>query len=341
MAGLIIILGFGFYYANSMHWFHGNTKNSPPNILNKKAGVNELLRVDTNDDSISFWRPPALSSVPEKMLANQILWGKELIVNTAAYFGPKGSILRMSNGMNCQNCHLEAGTKIWGNNYGSVWANYPKYRARSGAVEDLTKRINDCFLRSLNGKALDTSGKDMRAIKAYIEFVGSNVAEGKNAKGSGLYELPFLNRPLNPNQGKLLFVEKCQSCHQPNGGGLLAENKLSYLYPPLWGKQSYNQGAGLYRMGRLAGFIKYNMPNGTNFKNPILSDDEAWDLAGYINSQPRPGFDTKSDWPNIFEKPYDLPFGPYADDFSVAQHKFGPYKPITEAAKKLKEKQVN
>lgn len=83
--------------------------------------------------------------------------------------------MQITNGMNCQNCHLDAGTKVWGNNYGSVFSTYPKYRPRSGKEEDIYKRINDCFERSLNGKALALNSKEMQAIKAYIEYVGKDV----------------------------------------------------------------------------------------------------------------------------------------------------------------------
>ncbi|MDW8272970.1 MAG: c-type cytochrome [Chitinophagales bacterium] len=264
------------------------------------------------------------------MQKSKVLYGRELIAHTAKYLGPKGSVMNISNGMNCQNCHLEAGTKPWGNNYGSVASLYPKFRARSGTIENIYKRVNDCFERSLNGKPLDTLSKEMQAIKAYIEYIGSNVEKNKKANGSGLKDLAYLDRAADPERGKVVYEQKCQSCHQADGQGLLAADGKEYIYPPLWGKNSYNDAAGLFRISNFAKFVKYNMPQGVNFTEPLLSDEEAWDVAAFVNSQPRPHKPVPKDWPDISKKPIDHPFGPYSDSFSEKQHKYGPFKPIEE-----------
>lgn len=284
----------------------------------------------------TFWQAKSISDVTDKNKLSLIEYGKELIAHTAKYLGPKGSVLQITNGMNCQNCHLEAGTKPWGNNYGSVFSTYPKYRARSGSQENIYKRINDCFERSLNGKTLDTTSKEMLAIKTYIEYIGSNVKKSEKAKASGIYDLPYLSRSTNPENGKVLYATKCASCHQADGQGQLAIDSIEYTYPPLWGKNSYNHGAGLYRISRFAGYIKYNMPQGATYQNPQLTDEEAWDIAAFVNSQPRPGKDLSRDWPKIEEKPVDHPFGPFADNFPEMQHKYGPYQPIKDEQKKQK-----
>jgi thiosulfate dehydrogenase len=257
-----------------------------------------------------------------------VVYGRELIAYTAEYLGPKGSVKAMSNGMNCQNCHLNAGTQPWGNNYFAVQSTYPKFRARSGTKENQIKRVNDCFERSLNGKALDSTSREMRAILAYIKWLGSDVEKGKSPKGSGIFKLKGMKRACDPLKGATVYAAKCQSCHQADGGGLLAANGKSYTYPPLWGPHSYNNGAGLYRISNFAGYVKYNMPQGTTYDKPQLTDEEAWDVAAYVNSMPRPAKDLSKDWPKISKKPFDHPFGPYADPFSEEQHKYGPYKPI-------------
>lgn len=279
----------------------------------------------------TFWIAPKLSEIIDPKKLEQVNYGRQLIAHTAKYLGPKGSVKPISNGMNCQNCHLDAGTKVFGNNYGSVASTYPKLRARSGSVENIYKRINDCFQRSLNGIELDTTSREMQAIKAYIEYLGKNVPKGQNAEGSGLKSIPFLDRSADPAKGKLVYVDKCQSCHQANGGGLLNEARTEYVYPPLWGKNSYNDGAGLYRVSNFAKYAKYNMPLGVHHSMPQLSDEEAWDVAAFVNSQSRPHKEVPLDWPDISKKPIDHPFGPYSDRFSEQQHKFGPYKPIEEA----------
>ncbi len=283
-----------------------------------------------------LWRGPDITTVPAGPEGDLIRYGRELIAHTSEYLGPKGKVMQITNGMNCQNCHLDAGTKPWGNNYGAVVSTYPKYRARSGEIENIYKRVNDCFERSLNGEALDTAGKEMQAIKAYIEWVGKDVKKGDKPKGSGIYELAFLDRPADPKSGKAVYTQHCQSCHQESGEGVLNAEGTEYQYPPLWGKYSYNDGAGLYRMSRFAGYVKYNMPQGVTHENPVLTDEEAWDVAAYVNSQSRPRKDISKDWPKIEEKPVDHPFGPFADGFSAKQHKYGPFGPIKDAKNQSK-----
>lgn len=272
------------------------------------------------------WRMSTLSK-EEKAL---VLYGKELIAHTSEYLGPHGKVRRMSNGMNCQNCHLNAGTQPWGNNYFAVQATYPKFRERSGSIENQIKRVNDCFQRSLNGQALDSTSHEMRAILAYIKWLGTGVPKKVAPRGSGIYKIKGLTRAADPQKGKLVYEQKCQSCHQANGEGVLATDGRSYTYPPLWGNHSYNIGAGLYRISNLAGYVKYNMPFGVTYQSPQLTDEEAWDVAAFVNSMPRPYRDLSKDWPNFAGKPFDHPFGPYADPFSEEQHKFGPFKPIKE-----------
>ncbi|KPM50125.1 c-type cytochrome [Jiulongibacter sediminis] len=262
--------------------------------------------------------------------AELLEYGKELIANTAYYIGFNGIKKHSTNGLNCQNCHLEAGAKAWGNNYLSVASTYPKIRKRSGKMTDVYDRINGCLQRSLNGTPMDSTEYEMKAMAAYIQWLGQDVPRGKTAEGSKIYPLEFMDRAADPVKGKAIYEAKCVSCHMADGQGILAENSRSYTYPPLWGKHSYNDGAGLYRISKFAGYVKMNMPFGVSHQNPQLSDEEAWDLAAFVDSMPRPEKDKSKDWPKIADKPIDHPFGPYADPFSEEQHKYGPFKPIQE-----------
>jgi thiosulfate dehydrogenase len=284
----------------------------------------------------AYWEVPEIYLIKDSAYKESVRYGKELIMHTSRYFGPNGSVEKLSNGMNCQNCHLDAGTKIWGNNYAGVASTYPKVRARSGKLESVEKRINDCFERSLNGRALKNDSKEMKAIVAYMKFLGTNVKKDSVPEGTGIFNIPFMDRAADPVKGATVYDGKCASCHGANGEGMLMANGLEYTYPPLWGPNSYNSGAGLFRMSRLAGYIKYNMPFGASFLNPQMSDVDSWDVAAFINSQPRPGKDISKDWPNISKKPIDHPFGPYSDQFSESQHKYGPFKPIEKEKKKNK-----
>lgn len=279
-------------------------------------------------ESTSRWLPPDWKELPADETGQLIRYGRELVMQTSAYLGPAGSVKPMSNGMNCQNCHLDAGTKPFGNNYSAVASTYPKFRPRSGTEESIEKRVNDCFERSLNGEALADDSREMQAIVAYLKWIGQDVPKGVTPPEAGLIALPYLDRPASSDKGRLVYAAKCVVCHGKNGEGIRLADTTGYQYPPLWGEHSYNEGAGLFRLSRFAGYVKGNMPLGATFDNPQLTDEEAWDVAAFVNSMPRPTMDLSLDWPDISKKPIDHPFGPYADGFDEKQHKFGPFKPI-------------
>lgn len=281
----------------------------------------------------SLWTAPDLSMVPATEKGQLIRYGQLLVSRTAVFFGPRGTLDKHANGMSCQNCHLKAGTQPWGNNFGGVSSTYPKFRERRGAVESIPQRITDCFERSLNGLSPDSDSREMKAFIIYMQWLGANVPKGKKPAGSGLAALAIPDRAADPGKGKMIYASKCQLCHGRDGEGVLSSDSVTYVYPPLWGSHSYNTGAGLFRLSRFAGFIKANMPFGTDYRKVQLTDEEAWDLAAFVNSQPRPQKVFAGDWPDPALKPFDFPFGPYMDTFSQRQHKYGPYGPIQKTRK--------
>jgi len=281
----------------------------------------------------TLWRAPDSTTISNNEAGDLIRYGRELISFTSKYLGPKGTVKSLSNGMNCQNCHLDAGTRPFGNNYSAVASTYPRFRARSGTIETIEKRVNDCIERSLNGTSLANDSHEMKAIVAYIKWVGKDVPKGESPNGVGLIALPFLDRPANAENGKLIYDKTCVVCHGKNGEGIALSDSSGWQYPPLWGNKSYNVGAGLYRLSRFAGYVKANMPFGATYNAPQLTDEEAWDVAAYVNSMPRPAKDLSADWPDISKKPIDHPFGPYADEFSEQQHKIGPFRVMLEKQK--------
>jgi thiosulfate dehydrogenase len=285
----------------------------------------------------SAWRGPSLYmdrelTGPEREL---VVYGADLIANTANYLGPNGSVAHLTNGMNCQNCHLDGGKKAWANNYGAVFSTYPKYRERSGQVESIYKRVSDCMERSLNGTAVDSNSREYAAIYAYIKWLGKDVKKGEKPLGAGIEKLAYLDRAADVEKGKTIYLNNCQSCHSANGEGQKEGNH--YIYPPLWGNDSYNDGAGLYRISNFAGYVHSNMPfKVSSHGKPSLTAEDAWDVAAYVNSQPRPHKDQSNDWPDISKKPVDFAFGPYHDGFDATQHKYGPFKPIVAKRDALK-----
>ena len=280
------------------------------------------------------WQAPDINSLGNDSISQMIRYGKELIANTSKYLGPKGTVSAITNGMNCQNCHIDAGAKPYGNCLSAVAATYPVFRPRSGIKESVEFRINDCLQRSLNGKIIDSLGKEMRAMVAYIAWLGKDVPKGSKPAGAGVQELAFIERAADPAKGKTIYESQCSRCHGANGEGQLKFDSMEYVYPPLWGEHSYNAGAGLYRISKLAAYAKDNMPFGiATHENPQLSNEEAWDVAAFINSRPRPVKKFAQDWPDISKKSFDYPFGPYKDSFTETQHKYGPFDPIKKAEK--------
>lgn len=294
----------------------------------------ELLSSDTTKENLFKPGDKQISIVPDiyelsnSEAGNLIRYGKALIDSTAKYFGPHGLVASITNGLSCQNCHRESGTKLYTNNFLAVASTYPKFRERSGRLESIEWRINECMQRSLNGEAIDSMSKEMRAMVAYIKWTGKNVKKNVKADGAGTKELTFLERAANSIAGKTIYSAKCQSCHGENGEGVLSFDSVNYIYPPLWGQHSYAISAGMFRLSKLASFVKHNMPLGATYTEPLLNNEEAWDVAAYINSQPHPKKMFAADWPVLKSKPVDYPFGPYTDGFSEKQHKYGPFEPI-------------
>lgn len=277
------------------------------------------------------WTAPDTNLIANTPEGKMIRYGRELIINTPKYFGPRGIVAHISNGMSCQNCHINAGTVAFGNPFSAVSSTYPKYRDRSGQIETIVFRINECMERSLNGQKIDSNSREMKAMIAYFNWLGKDVPKGAKPEGAGSEELLFLNRAADTTRGRSVYQSKCATCHGANGQGILSADSVAFTYPPLWGAYSYNVSAGMYRLTRLAGFVKNNMPFGTTHKAPQLTDEESWDVAAYVNSQPRPQKLFSYDWPKLSTKPVDYPFGPYTDSFSEEQHKYGPFKPIKQA----------
>lgn len=280
------------------------------------------------------WKPPDLSALGGNEYGKLVRYGRELVIHTATYLGPRGKVAKISNGLNCQHCHLAAGTKPYAANYSTVASSYPKFRKRSGTVEGFEKRVNDCIERSLNGLPLEDDSREMQAMVAYLKWIGSNVPVNAKYSRAGLAEITLLSRPADPDSGRALYLQFCSRCHGEKGQGLKTDDGIEWKYPPLWGPDSYNTGAGLYRISKFAAFIKANMPYGVTFENPLLTDEQSWDIAAYVNSMPRPHRKFPMDWPTLSWKPIDHPFGPYADSYSEKEHKYGPFAHMLSKGKK-------
>jgi len=247
------------------------------------------------------------------------------------------------NGLKCSSCHLNEGTQPFGLPLNGVSQRFPQYRGREDKIGTLAERVNGCFARSMNGKTLDTAQYEMKAIISYIDWLDLNQAGTEAQKVKGLKPIELPNRAVDMAHGKEVYDRACALCHQGNGLGLKNQGAISYTYPPLWGPDAYNNGAGMSRVITAAQFIKNNMPFGINYENPILTDEEAYDVAGYINQQPRPQkSNLEKDFPNLVKKPVSTPYPPYLDPFPQSQHQMGPYPEIIAYyAKQYQEEKKN
>ncbi|MBT9492076.1 MAG: c-type cytochrome [Paucibacter sp.] len=226
------------------------------------------------------FKAPDEASLPAGPAGEAIKLGKSLILDTHKLL-PKN----VGNGLNCSNCHLAGGTTPGAAPFVGLWGVFPEFRARGGRINSLQERVNDCFERSMNGKALAFDSKEMNAILMYVQWLSLGVPTGTEVAGRGMGKV---NNKLIPNaaHGKLVYAEKCASCHAADGAGI--KNPAGgYLFPPVWGPASYNIGAGLARTYTAAGFIKHNMPLG---QGGTLSDQDAVDVAEFMTHQPRPAF---------------------------------------------------
>ena len=290
-----------------------------------------------------IWSIPEIGALPRDASGLRIREGRDLITATYAHIGPDvadASKRFAGNNLVCANCHLQAGTKKFGLPLFGLYGDFPQYSARSGGEISIEDRVNSCMTRSMNGRALPTNAPPMRAIVAYIKFISSGVAPGQRLPGLGTGRMPELDRAADPARGESLYRTKCATCHGEQGSGerrSLPGTDLGYVFPPLWGANTFNDGAGMARIITLANFIHFNMPHGVDYLGTQIGVDDAWDIAAYVLSHPRPhlaGLDR--DFPNLLAKPVDAAYGPYADHFSELQHKYGPFPPIEAEVERLR-----
>lgn len=287
------------------------------------------------DTSKAIHTPPDTADIPDNELGDMIRYGRQLIVNTPYYIGPDGIVSKnLNNKMSCNNCHLDAGTRPFGLNFFSTHGRYPQYRGRENRILTLEERINNCIERPHNGIGLPLGSKELVAMACYVKWVSTGVPAGERVYGDGTPELDYPARPADVDNGMKLYALHCSECHGKEGQGVWKPDSSGYIYPPLWGDDSYASGSSMHRVIKMAKFIKANMPDKkATWDKPFLSDHEAIDIAAFVNDDrihTRPHKRNVDNYPVSKYKPIDYDRGPFADTFSEMQHKFGPYQPIID-----------
>jgi thiosulfate dehydrogenase len=291
-----------------------------------------------------IWTVLEVGALPYDANGLLVRRGRDLITATYAYIGPNVPDVSQryaGNNLACSNCHLSAGVRKFALPLFGLYGEFPQYSPRSATEITIEDRINSCMTRSMNGQPLPPAAAEMQAIVAYIKFLSSGVPAGQQLPGLGAGKMPELSRAADPKRGHTIYARLCADCHNTDGSGQrrsIPSSDLGYMIPPLWGADSFNDGVGMARLITIANFIHFNMPHGTDYLDPRLTTEDAWDVAAYVVSQPRPsrvGFDR--DFPDLLQKPVDTPYGPYVDAFSEEQHKYGPFAPIRAEIRRLRQ----
>ena len=235
-------------------------------------------------------------SLDDSKLSRDIILGFKIFTNTP------GEVPHFAPGkMSCNNCHLNGGQREKSLPLVGVAGMFPEYNRRAGRLYTLADRVVDCFIRSENAtgaiagasqQTLPTpTSKEVLAVSAYLTWLASGFEVGKNPPWRGQNTIAMDKlipvEKLDPARGEALFMQHCVNCHGENGQGVQIGDKKA---GPLWGPDSWNDGAGAARVYTLAGIIRYAMP----YLYPGgLTDDEAQQVAAFINSKPRPSYPFK------------------------------------------------
>ncbi|WP_428771544.1 c-type cytochrome [Vibrio sp.] len=305
------------------------------------------------------WIQPAESTIPNNQQGDMIRYGRTLLNETYKYLGggSQTQVKFTGNKLACTNCHIENGTKPnsgpWVTSY-QKYAGAGKYSSRTNEYRTLPIRINGCMQRSMAGSPLPEDSYEMLSIVEYFKWLdtGIQVADWQDVNGQGMPGIPDLARAADPVRGAEIYRDECRTCHGDNGQGRWEEDEEKFRYPALWGPNSYNNGAGMYRLRTAVGFVKNNMPYGKE----DLTDQEAWDVTAFINSQARPEFANHlNDWtgygpdgmPLWMKKRVDAAYPNYwprsdgSDNLSLPamftpeQHKYGPFQPLLDMQQQL------
>lgn len=233
--------------------------------------------------------PDAPKQYPKGELGKMVKLGEDIIKNTNTHPLTKEYV---GNSLTCSNCHLNAGKdKTLGTFIGTAAA-FPAYSKREKSVQTLQDRINNCFMRSMNGTRPIVGTKASIAMTTYVSWLSTGIEIKMNPKkpvnnyyskiwpGNKIMN-PLVKKASHENylKGKELFNTKCASCHGIDGQGVAN-------FPPVWGSKSYNTGAGLSKLNKMATWLKHTMPLG----NPNLTNQEAVDISIYVNAQKRDEF---------------------------------------------------
>jgi thiosulfate dehydrogenase len=232
-----------------------------------------------------------VAKLPAGRQNDLIIYGYQLVTNTQRYLGPDVADAAMrfaGNNLACGDCHLRAGLQPFAAPFVSTYTTFPMMV--DDRVITLNERINGCMTRSMNGRALPVDGREMTALLASFEFLGEGTPTGVRVAGMGLRPVSQPDRRADADRGQRVYVAQCAKCHGEDGQGRLrsAQPRDGYEVPPVWGEGSFNSAAGMDRLTTASAFVHANMPFGVDEGAAPISTQDAWDVAAFFTSQPRP-----------------------------------------------------
>jgi thiosulfate dehydrogenase len=237
------------------------------------------LEVQPSGAAIPF-APPSEAEIPNDVFGQTVRRGIAIFTDTRneakAYAG---------DGLNCASCHLDRGRRPGSAPMWAAWVSYPRFRAKNDTVNTMTMRIQGCFRFSMNGTPPPDDSEIMTALQVYFYWLARGAPTGGRLAGAGFTRLAEPTEPPSSERGATVFAAKCAACHGADGEGRRVTGGLGYQFPPLWGPQSYNWGAGMTSVATAAAFIRANMPYGLR---DALTAQEAWDVAMFVDSHERP-----------------------------------------------------
>jgi len=230
---------------------------------------------------------PVATDPIDGRLSEVVKLGEAIVEKTTTHPMSKEYV---GNALNCTSCHLNNGKHEKAGTFLATATAYPAWSPRENRVITLEDRVLNCFMRSCNGTRPPLGSEVSVAVTAYITSLSQGQSLRMNSKrpvGPGAIKL----LSVKPDQAEIqrgmsLYVSRCAECHQKDGQG---DNDN----PPVWGERSYNDGAGLSSVENLAAWLKVAMP----LDDTDLSDQEALDIAAYVNSHKRPHFDLREHLP--------------------------------------------
>ena len=228
--------------------------------------------------SADTFRPPPDGAIPSGTFGDLVRMGQSIFEDT-----PKNAANYSGNALSCRNCHLDRGRAIQSSPMWAAYVHYPEYRKKDGLVNTLQMRIQGCFRYSQNGVAPPADSREVTALVTYFYWLATGLPVGIKPKVVGYPKLGAPRQPPSPDRGAKIYSANCALCHGDDGQGRSTGGYT--VFPPLWGPQSFNWGAGMHQVDVSAAFIRSNMPYGAGDR---LTEQEAWDVAAYVGSRPRP-----------------------------------------------------